>query len=102
MRRAHTILTVILGLAVIVLVLLGRKTERELRQELHTITDANSVLRETLGNLTIAITDKDKQIDRLLGSSCTTPEQTKPNSPVPPFRNVNPAKPSKAGRIGAD
>jgi hypothetical protein len=75
MDRLHTILTVILGLALIVSLALWRKTHRELQQQLHTVTDANGVLRETLGDLTVAITDKDKQIDRLLRSSCDTQEE---------------------------
>jgi hypothetical protein len=103
MRTIHTALTLVLGLALIVLGMLGRKTQRELQQELHTITDANSVLRETLGNLTLAITDKDKQIDRLLGSSCPAPEESRPDvRPVPRSLQPDRAKPSNTGSIGAN
>jgi len=48
------------------------------RRELHIVNGANDSLRKTLGELTIAITDKDKQIDKLLQSPCASPEQSRP------------------------
>ena len=91
MRLTHTILTLMLGLSLIIWVALARKTEGNLRQQLHTVEDANSVLRETLGNLTVAITQRDKRIDELY-SSCGT-EQKEPDSlhiPIP--RAVEPSQ----------
>jgi hypothetical protein len=93
MRRTHTILTVLLGLALVLSLVVSRKTQRELQQQLHTVTDANGVLRETLGNLTVAITQKDEEIDRL-HSSCSTQDQGRSDSrPIPPSRKGAPAKP---------
>jgi hypothetical protein len=103
MNRLLAVLTIILGLALIVSVILGRKTQRKLQQEMHTVTNANGVLRETLGQLTIAITNKDKQIDRLLSSPCKVPQGENPDSRrVPPLRKFGPAKHSSRTSIGAN
>lgn len=40
------------------------------RQELQAVTAANGSLRKTLGDLTIAIAEKDREIDRLTQSDC--------------------------------
>jgi len=40
------------------------------RQELRVVTGANDFLRKTLGEMTIAITEKEKQIDRLSQLPC--------------------------------
>ena len=40
------------------------------RQELQTVTAANDFLRKSLGDMTLAITAKDKEIDRLEQSAC--------------------------------
>ena len=40
------------------------------RQELQAMTVANAFLRKTLGELTIAIAEKDKELDRLAGLPC--------------------------------
>jgi hypothetical protein len=103
MNKLLAVLTIILGLALIVSAILGRKTQGDLQQELHAATDANGVLRETLGQLTIAITDKDKQIDRLLRSPCKVPEGENPDSRwVPPLHKFEPAKHSSRTSIGAN
>jgi hypothetical protein len=88
MRRLHATLTLIL--AVIVAAMVGsvvgsRRAQRELRQQLQTLTDANKVLRESLGELTTAITQKEKQIDDLQqsgrpGLPTTPPSQKKKTS----------------------
>lgn len=47
------------------------------RQELQAITAANGSVRKTLGEMTIAMAEKDKQIDRLSALPCgagTTPQ----------------------------
>src|ERR1700686_219439 len=103
MNKLLAVLTIILSLALIVSVILSRKTQRDLQQESHPLTDANGILRETLGQLTIAITNKDKQIDRLLSSPCKVPEGENPDSPwVPPLRKFGPAKHSSRTSIGAN
>lgn len=55
------------------------------RRELQAVTEANEVLRKTLGQMTVGMADKDRQIDQLINSPCGLPE-TAPNtaSPVPP------------------
>jgi hypothetical protein len=40
------------------------------RQELQAVTTANASLRKTLGELTVAITEKDREIDRLTQANC--------------------------------
>lgn len=50
------------------------RKQRDLTRELHELTDANQVLRRTLGDMTVAVTDKEKQIDRMLESSCQVPQ----------------------------
>jgi hypothetical protein len=98
MHRIHTVLTVFLGLALALSLTTLRKTQRELQQQLHIVTDANGVLRETLGNLTVAITQKDEEIDRL-HSSCGTQEEGRSNSrPILPSRKRGPARPSNIDR----
>ena len=100
MRITHTVLTVILGVALIVSLALWRKSQRQFQQELHAVNDANVVLRDTLGQLTIAITNKDKQIDHLY-SSCSAQEKTPNSFRVPFSREPQPAKPPR-GSIGAN
>jgi hypothetical protein len=82
MRRLHAILTLILAVIVAAMVvsLVGsRRAQRELRQQLQTLTDANKVLRESLGELTTAITQKEKQIDDLQQSG----RSGLPSTPAP-------------------
>jgi hypothetical protein len=103
MQRLHTILTVILGVALIVSLVVSRKSQQEFQRELHAVNDANGVLRERLGQLTIAITNKDKQIDHLLQSSCEVPGGEHQDSfQVPLPRQLKPAKPPTATPIGAN
>jgi len=47
MKTFHTALTVVLGIALLISLVLGQKTRRELQQQLHTLTDANGILRQT-------------------------------------------------------
>ena len=53
------------------------------RRELETVNRANEFLRETLGNMTIGIADKDRQIDQLINSPCAVPEAA-PHAASPP------------------
>jgi hypothetical protein len=43
---------------------------RKSRQDVQAVTVANETLRKTLGEMTIAIAEKDRQIDRLTRSDC--------------------------------
>jgi hypothetical protein len=86
MHRIHTLLTVILGLALILSLVVLRKSQRELQQQLHTVTDANGALRETLGEMTVAITKKDEEIDRLQ-LSCRARQELPDSRSVPLPRN---------------
>jgi putative cell wall-binding protein len=40
------------------------------RQELQVVTAANKSLRKTLGDMTIVIAEKDREVDRLMQSPC--------------------------------
>ena len=70
-----------------------------MRQEILVLSDANGILRQTLGELTTAITAKEKQIDSLSQSPCGRSEpvrpQRRPQLPAPSART------SGAGQIGA-
>jgi hypothetical protein len=70
LNKLHRTLIVILGVALMVSFTLGWKTYRDMHRELYAVTDANRILRNTVGELTIAITARDKEIDRLSSSSC--------------------------------
>ena len=43
---------------------------------MQTVTAANESVRKTLGELTVAITEKDREIDRLAKSPCNTDERS--------------------------
>jgi len=65
MNRLHTILTVVLSLALMTSLTIWWKIQRDLQRELHSVTDANEFLKKTLEDLIIAVSNKDKEIDRL-------------------------------------
>jgi predicted nucleic acid-binding Zn-ribbon protein len=65
MKRLHAALTVILIVVLVVSYIQWRRAQRQLEQKLQTLTDANSTLKESLGELTTAITEREKQIDDL-------------------------------------
>ena len=46
------------------------------REQLLTATRANKLLRQTLGSMTVAITEKDRQIGRLEQSPCATQQKS--------------------------
>jgi hypothetical protein len=50
------------------------------------VTKANESLKKTLGEMTIAITAKDKEIDRLQRSACSGQEKARPRVPTRPDR----------------
>jgi hypothetical protein len=64
------ITTAILTVALVVSLGIGWKIRRDMRQEILVLSDANGILRQTLGELTTAITAKEKQIDSLSQSPC--------------------------------
>jgi hypothetical protein len=51
------------------------------------VTKANDFLRKTLGDMTIAITTKDREIDRLRHSACAGREKAQPAVPMKPSRD---------------
>jgi hypothetical protein len=65
-------LMLLLGLGVI----LSVETWRRARQELQVVTAANTSMRKTLGDLIVAITEKDKEIDHLAQSPCNAGERS--------------------------
>jgi hypothetical protein len=51
-------------------------------RELLAVTTANDSLRKTLGDMTVAITAKDKEIDRLAHAGCDGQEKARPGVPM--------------------
>jgi predicted nucleic acid-binding Zn-ribbon protein len=65
MRRLHAVLTLIVIVALVATLISSRRAQNELQKQLQTLTDANTALKESLGELTTAITRKEQQIDDL-------------------------------------
>jgi hypothetical protein len=57
-------------------------------QEMQAVTAANESLRKTLGKLIVAISEKDREIDRLSGPSCDVGDPVKPLIPAPKSRGL--------------
>jgi hypothetical protein len=78
---------------------LGWSASRDLqsaRRELAAVTKANDFLKKTLSDMTIAISAKDREIDRLQQSNCPGgQEKAQPATPMRPRRN----KVSESGRV---
>lgn len=75
-------LTLAAGLALLASLAVWWHTRRELhvvRRELQTVSAANLFLKKTLGDMTVAITAKDKEIDRLERAPCNG-QDTRPSS----------------------
>ena len=71
----------IAGLSLIFCVVVSLRDGRELlavRRELLSVTKANELLKKTLGDMTVAITAKDREIDRLRDSGCDVRKRTRP------------------------
>jgi hypothetical protein len=71
------------GLALLATLAVWWHTRRELgevRQKLEAATAANVFLKKTLGDMTIAITAKDREIDRLEQAPCNGREKAGPGS----------------------
>jgi hypothetical protein len=68
-----------------------RRALRSARRELLAVTNANEFLRKTLGEMTIASTAKDRQIDRLQNSPCEGQDKSPPGvraGDAQPFRAI--------------
>jgi hypothetical protein len=74
MSRLSQSLFLLVGLALILSLAICLKTRRELRAA----TTANDFLRKTLGGMTVAITTKDREIDRLKLAGCERQEKPQP------------------------
>jgi len=92
-RKLHQGLILIVGLALILALILPWaarwKAMRDLqavRQELLAVTTANEFLKTTLGEMTIAMTAKEKEIDRLEHAACGG--QGKKQPPARPIRMI--------------
>jgi hypothetical protein len=71
--RILRIALILIGGAALILSLMSSWNDR---QELQKVTAANDSLRRSLGEMTIALTSKDKEIDRLEQTPC--PQEKKP------------------------
>jgi hypothetical protein len=58
----------------------GFNTYSKVRAELQSATESNRFLRKTIGDMTVAMTEKDKEIDRLSGVPCRSPDGLRPDS----------------------
>ena len=65
MKRLHVAFTIALLLVFAASLIERKMTMRRLQQQIRLLEDANSELRQTLGELTTAITKKEKEIDDL-------------------------------------
>ena len=52
-----------------------------------TLTEANDFLTKTLGEMTVALAAKDRQIDSQQSAGCEEQEQGRPSVPMSPGRN---------------
>lgn len=65
MRRLYVVFTIVVLLVLTVSLIEQKMTMRRLERQIRVLEDANNELRQTLGELTIAITKKEKEIDDL-------------------------------------
>jgi hypothetical protein len=66
------------------------------RRELLALTTANDLLRKTLGDMTVAIAAKDKEIDRLGPAGCDEHQKARLGAPIRQDRSI-PSGPRAAG-----
>ena len=92
MRRAHTALTILLAVALAVLAIFWKRPQREFQRQVEALTKANATLKETLGEMTVAITKKEKQIDDLQQAPCGAGDRKSDSLPAAPSRKVQPPK----------
>jgi cell division protein FtsB len=80
MRRLNVVFTIALLLALTASLIERKMTMHRLEQQIRVLEDANSKLRQTLGELTTAITKKEKEIDDLHSfSRPRSPTKSKPS-----------------------
>jgi hypothetical protein len=68
---------VVVSLALAFSVVAGLRSGQESRQQVDRVTAANQFLRKTLGEMTIALTQKEKEIDRIQRSPCSALEKSR-------------------------
>jgi hypothetical protein len=78
MNKVHLGISACLGLALLFFSASWWRTHQEVRA----ITVANTDLRETLGRMTLAITEKDREIDGLSQSPCSGQEKPPAGGPA--------------------
>jgi hypothetical protein len=76
----------------------ARRDLQSARRELAAVTKANDFLRKTLSDMTIAISAKEREIDRLQQSPCAGQEKAQPATPMRPRHN----KVSESGNVRAE
>ncbi len=81
------------GVALMVAVAVCVESRRQLldvQRQLQGVTAANEFLKKTLGEMTVSIAAKDRQIDRLEHAGCDGQGQTPPANPsLPPQSRVS-------------
>jgi hypothetical protein len=85
LSKLRRYLTLIAGFSLIFSVVTSLRDNSELRtvrRELLSVTKANELLKKTLGDMTVAITAKDREIDRLRDSGCDGQERTRPGNMI--------------------
>ncbi len=83
MNKLQRYLTLIAGLSLTLCVVTFLRDSRELRavrRELLLVTKANELIKKTLGDMTVAITAKDREIHRLRDSGCDGQERARPGN----------------------
>ena len=102
MSGFHKTVVVIGGLTLVLSLAFSWSTRRDLqsaRRELTAVTKANDFLKKTLSDMTIAISAKEREIDRLQQSACPGgQEKAQPGTPTRPRHN----KVSESGNVRAE
>jgi hypothetical protein len=91
MSRVHNGLLLLLGLALIFCAALYWRSQRDLesaQQELKAVTTANEFLKNTLSDMTLAITAKEREIDRLERAKCDEGVAQRSNGTRPPAHDA--------------
>jgi hypothetical protein len=97
--RIHKALFLVAGFGVAVCGAISVKSAVDLRgaeRELRSIISANEFLKKTLGEMTVAMAAKDRQIDRLERAGCAGQDKVPPAAPKSAPRN----KASSFGAVG--
>ena len=89
MSGLYKSLIAIVGLALVLSLAVSLKSWRDLqaaRRELLAVTAANEFLKKTLGEMALAISAKDREIDRLAHVGCVEKEKGRDGVPARPDR----------------